>query len=363
MTQDFWKDHPIAMTRRPAAVWVPLLVCCVLAGCGPAAVDVDRAADNRASRAAGPAHLPASASEASVPAGGGPDPAPTSQETASVSPSAGMSLDGLGATPETTAPADDAMSAFESGRVIAVTVHFVRRWGGRLYLVPERRQAGSGQVAVESAARLALTVKPTWAGATNPFPAGTRLLGVALLDGTATVDLSSEVLAWHGTAEEARYSAQALACTLASAGPVERVRVRVEGRSAGVLDGHDIAKLWDGLAVTRPLTPDPTVRLAPIVLSNPRPGLRVADGRLLIQGEASTGQGTVSLRLRDADGQVVAQNFTTAEEKAPKRGPFSAALTFTPPRVAAAWTLEVFEADPGDGTITYQVKVPINVGG
>jgi hypothetical protein len=350
------------MTCRFVSVCALLLVSALLAGCAQAGVEVDRAAaEHQASRASAQTHQrPAdapSAADGATPssADGGP--------AAASAPSSGAVLGELDAAPKTTATGQGDVTAFESGRVTPVTVHFVRRWAGRLYLVPEKRQTGSGVDAVESAARLALTEQPTWAGSVNPFPPGTELLGLALLDGTATLDLSSDVLAWQGTAEDAWYSVQALTRTLASTGRVDRVRVRVEGRSTGRLAGHDVAELWTGIGLDKPVQPDPSARLAPIILAQPRPGSAVTDGRLLIQGEASTGQGTVSLRLRDADGQVVAQNFTTAEEKAPKRGAFSVALPFTPPRRPAVWTLEVFEADPAGGTITYQVTVPVQVGG
>jgi len=350
------------MTCRFMMVCTLLLVSALLAGCAQAGVEVDRAAaDHQASRASAqvpqqpPAGERTGTDDATTSASGSPESAGA--------PSSGVILDEVDAAPKTTAMAPEDMAAFESGRVIAVTVHFVRKWAGRLYLVPERRQTRSGGDAVESAARLALSEQPTWAGAVNPFPKGTKLLGLALLDGTATLDLSSDVLAWRGTAEDAQYSVQALASTLASTGRVDRVRIQVEGRSAGSLAGQDIARLWTGIGIGKPVQPDPTVRLAPITLTQPRPGSAVTDGRLLIQGEASTAQGMVSLRLRDADGQVVAQNFTTAEEKAPKRGAFSAALPFTPPRRLTVWTLEVFEADPAGGTITYLVTVPVQVGG
>jgi hypothetical protein len=242
-------------------------------------------------------------------------------------------------------------------------VHFVYRSNGRIYLVPERRRARAAAGAMEAAAMLALSERPTWPGPANPFPAGTRLLGFTLADGTATLNLSSEVLAWDRGPEEANYAVQALVRTLASVGEVARVRIQVEGQAAGLKRGRDLEKLWGGLAITRPAVPDPAVRVAPITLTTPRPNSAVAGGRVWVQGEASTAGGTVGLRLLDQDGTVMAQNFTTAEETAPRRGAFSASLPFTAPAQPATWSLEVFETNPADGSTTYQIAVPVTVGG
>jgi hypothetical protein len=68
------------------------------------------------------------------------------------------------------------------------------------------------------------------------------------------------------------------------------------------------------------------------------------------------------MRLRDDPGQVMAQGYATAAEDAPGRGPFSAALTFTPPAAPHAWTVETFEVSAEDGRIVCSVHLPIWVG-
>jgi germination protein M len=117
-----------------------------------------------------------------------------------------------------------------------------------------------------------------------------------------------------------------------------------------------------GRAVSGPLTRDPAIPLAPIALAEPAAGALVKGDRLVVKGEASVYEGTVSLRLRDDRGQVMAQGYATAAEGAPGRGPFSAALTFTPPAASHAWTVEAFEVSAEDGRIVYAVHLPIWVG-
>ena len=112
----------------------------------------------------------------------------------------------------------------------------------------------------------------------------------------------------------------------------------------------------------KPLARDPALPLAPIALAEPTPGAQVKGHRLVVKGEASVYEGTVSLRLRDVRGQVMAQGYATAAEDAPGRGPFSAALTFTPPAASHPWTVEAFEVSAEDGRILYLVKLPVWVG-
>jgi hypothetical protein len=157
-----------------------------------------------------------------------------------------------------------------------------------------------------------LGAEPDCPGSRRPFPAGTRLQEIDLDAGTATVELSRSALPAAGAAR--RWPPQALVHTLTQFPTVRRVLVKVGGR-----------------AVSGPLTRDPAIPMAPIALAEPAAGALVKGDQLVVRGEASVYEGTVSLRLRDDRGQVMAQGYATAAEDAPGRGPFSAALTFTPP--------------------------------
>ena len=118
----------------------------------------------------------------------------------------------------------------------------------------------------------------------------------------------------------------------------------------------------DGRAISRPLARDTALPLAPIALAEPAPGALVEGDRLVVKGEASVYEGTVSLRLRDDRGQVMAQGHATAAEGAPGRGPFSGLLSFTPPASPHSWTVEAFEVSAEDGAIVYSVQLPVWVG-
>ena len=228
-----------------------------------------------------------------------------------------------------------------SGRQIDLAVYYIRTWRGHRYLAPEWHPVPYTRAVAAAALGELLGGQPLFPGARRPFPATARLRGVSVEAGTATVDLSGEALP-GGTA--GRWRLQALAHTLAQFPTVQRVKVKREGR-----------------AVAGPLTPDPGP-LAPIALANPAPGVQVKGDRLVVKGEASVFEGTVGLRLRDDRGKVMAQSYATAAQGAPGRGPFSGALSFTPPATSRAWTLDAFEVSPEDGEITYAVTVPVWVG-
>jgi germination protein M len=243
---------------------------------------------------------------------------------------------------------------------LLLQVYFLRTVGGRQYLVPERHAVPATRAVAAAAVRELLAGRPLFPGSRPPFAAGTRLRGVRLDGGTATVDLSREVL--RGPAgDPERYPLQALVHTVTQFRTVKRVVVAVEGRVSGTVAGRSLTAFWD-VAPGEPLVRDRAIRLAPIALATPLPGDVVAGGRLVVKGEASVHEGNVSLRLRDAGGRVMAQGYTTASTGAPGRGPFSGALTFAAPDGPQRWTLEVFEVSAEDGSVVYSVNVPVQVG-
>jgi germination protein M len=230
-----------------------------------------------------------------------------------------------------------------NGGQLNLAVYYLRTFNGRRYLAPEWHPVPYTRAVATAAVGELLAGEPACPGSRRPFPAGARLGGIDVDAGTATVELSRSALPAARAAR--RWSLQALVHTLTQFPTVRRVLVKVGGR-----------------AVAGPLTRDPALPLAPIALREPAAGTLVRGDRLVVKGEASVFEGTVSLRLRDDRGQVMAQGYATAAEGAPGRGEFSGALTFTPPATSHAWSVEAFEASAEDGRILYLVKLPVWVG-
>jgi germination protein M len=258
-------------------------------------------------------------------------------------PTGGTADDGL--APATTAAARARAAQVKqrdsqfSGRQLNLAVYYLRTFEGDRYLAPEWHPVPYTRAVAGAAIGELLTGDPYCPGSQRPFPDGTRLRGVRIEDGTATVDLSG------AGPRLSRWPLQALVHTLTQFPTVRKVQVTADGKAVG-----------------GPLARDRTLRLAPIALAEPAPGAVVTGGRLVVKGEASVYEGTVSLRLKDDREQVVAQGYATAAAGAPGRGPFAGALRFTPPAAPHPWTLEAFEVSAEDGEIGYSVSLPVWVG-
>jgi hypothetical protein len=103
---------------------------------------------------------------------------------------------------------------------------------------------------------------------------------------------------------------------------------------------------------------------AAIVVDSPEPGASVSSP-VAISGTASVFEGTVQLRILDADGEEIAGAFTTASAGAPGRGDFSKQLEFTVDE-AQSGVVEVFEenvapAGEGPGGNLSTVEVPVQL--
>jgi len=261
----------------------------------------------------------------------------------------GLATGEAAATTTTAAPRPQAAPVKQrdshlSGRQLNLAVYYVRTFRGRRYLAPEWHPVPNTRAVAAAAVTELLEGEPYCPGSRRPLPAGTGLAGLQLDNGTATVALSGAGLA--ALPDRARHwPVQALVHTLTQFPTVRRVVVRDGGR-----------------AISGPLTRDRSPPLAPIALAEPAPGALVKGDRLVVKGEASVYEGTVSLRLRDDHGQVMAQGHATAAEGAPGRGPFSGLLTFTPPASPHAWTVEAFEVSAEDGDIVYSTQLPVWVG-
>jgi hypothetical protein len=103
---------------------------------------------------------------------------------------------------------------------------------------------------------------------------------------------------------------------------------------------------------------------AAIVVESPEPGASVSSP-VTVSGTASVFEGTVQLRILDADGEEIASAFTTASAGAPERGDFSEEVAFTVDE-AQDGMVEVFEqnvASPEESPERelFRVEVPVHL--
>lgn len=98
----------------------------------------------------------------------------------------------------------------------------------------------------------------------QPFSADTHLLGINEASGIATVNFSKEILKGQTDAKGEQACLNALALTLSQFNGVTGVRVQVEGKEQGMVEGEDVgAFLGQGGLKRQPLAIDESVVLEP----------------------------------------------------------------------------------------------------
>lgn len=185
-------------------------------------------------------------------------------------------------------------------------------------------------------------------GHPTEIPPRTKLRDVVVVDRKATVDLSREFVSGGGSLSMQARVAQVV-YTLTQWSFVGRVTFEIEGEPVEAIGGegvpaHDVRRS-DLTNVLPPIFVDPP----PSWASSP----------LSLAGNASVFEANVSFRL-EADGETIAQGFTTAAEGAPGRGDFEAMLEFEVDEPTDG-TLVVFEVSAADASETNVVRFPIRL--
>lgn len=235
-----------------------------------------------------------------------------------------------------------------------ITAFFIRFDDSGAWVEPEVHTLEEPTVAVATAAiALAVEGSPHNPDLMTAAPEGTRVLDVRLEDGLLIVDLSEEVRGGSAGSSLEGAFAQQLAHTGAQFDTVEAVQLQIEGEPVEELWGHII---WDG-----PIEPD-TFALTPITFEFPTWGQEVEPGPVTAGGQANTFEATVELRLRDPDGAVVEDTFTTATSGTGTRGEWEHTFE-TPADRPGTWTVEAIEPDPsgGEGRPPLVTRVQIRV--
>ena len=211
--------------------------------------------------------------------------------------------------------------------------------------------------AVARAALEALLAGPsdveTAAGVSTAIPEGTQLLDVSIEEGVATVDLSSEFESGGGSLSTMMRLAQVV-YTLTQFPTVEGVDFELDGEPVDVFSG-------EGIVLDHPQTrADYEDMLPAITVATPGIGAQV-QSPLLIAGTANVFEATVTVRILDAAGNVLVEDFTTATCGTGCRGDYETELAF---EVADEQDgLIQLQADDaaGTGTMPGLVEIPVTL--
>jgi germination protein M len=233
----------------------------------------------------------------------------------------------------------------------------------------QRNRAHPQTVRVATAALQELLAGPTqgeWnrSGITTSIPVGTRLLGVDIDNGVATVDLASEFQAGAGSGSLQLRLAQVV-YTLTQFPTVRKVRFELDGAPVNVLSNR-------GVVVDRPVARRdygktdcagfPSSQQGFIQINSPSPGARISGGGskgspVVVRGCSSTFEGTLNWDLKTKDGVTISAGVAQGGSLRP--GPFR--FTIPPPSVGEGLAvLQVYEPPAsGEGGPTSRASVPV----
>jgi len=208
---------------------------------------------------------------------------------------------------------------------------------------------------VATAAVTALLDGPTsqerGAGFTSAVPDDTRLLGIGIRDGVATVDLTSEYQSGGGALSMQTRLGQVV-YTLTQFPTVKGVLFELDGQHVDVLGG-------EGVVVDEPVTRKDYRSLMPAILvTDPQIGERV-DNPVVVQGSANVFEANVTVEIVDAGGKVVGHAFTTASCGTGCRGTFSVEVPYEVSSATRGLIIVHDDDAAGTGTPPHEVRIPV----
>ena len=255
----------------------------------------------------------------------------------------------------TTTPSPTSGSTAGQPGTIPTTPHALR-----VYWVQSEQIAVAGtpapnNAAVAKAAMNALLAGPqgiaAQLGMTTAIPTGTRLLGLTIANGTATVDLTGSFQSGGGSLSMQLRVAQ-IVYTLTQFTTVRHVDFKLDGIQVTAIGGEGL--LVDGVdrATFEAVTPA-------VLVESPLPG-DVVTPPLSASGTANTFEATVNYTLTGPGDQVIKQGFTTASSGSGTRGTFALTLPFTASQPVPA-SFSMYEVSAKDGSRIHVVKVPVHL--
>ncbi|MEW6573863.1 MAG: Gmad2 immunoglobulin-like domain-containing protein [Bacillota bacterium] len=255
--------------------------------------------------------------------------------------------------PETTQPKPPATEPVRPAKM-PVAVYYLKTTPQEMYLVREVHSVPRADSAPEAALKELISGEPEIKDAYRVLPPDTKILGIEIKNGLATVDFSKEVLRANVGATGEALGIQSIVNTLTEFPEIKEVAFKVEGKV------DDAAKDWWGHVglYGQPFTRHLFKVYEPAIwIYHPQPDQKVTSP-LPVTGSARVFEGNVVVRLGTEDGTVLARNFGTATKGAPGRGDFKIELKFDSPGTGEGW-VEAFSESPEDGSEVDKVRVPV----
>jgi spore germination protein GerM len=197
------------------------------------------------------------------------------------------------------------------------------------------------------------TVSERELGFASAVPTGTKLLGIAIHNGVATVDLTSEFQDGAGSRSMQMRLGQVV-YTLTQFPTVQKVRFRLDGTPVNVFSS-------EGIVLDHPVGRNDYSDLLPaITVAKPASDSSVTSP-VTVAGTANVFEANVTVEILNANGDVVGKTFTTASCGTGCRGTYSVPVSFKVAK-AQSGTIVVHDDDAaGTGKPPHEVRVPVTL--
>ena len=190
-------------------------------------------------------------------------------------------------------------------------------------------------------------------GLTTAVPQGTRLLGLSIENGIASVDLTSEFESGGGTLSMQARLAQVV-YTLTQFPTVKSVLLSLDGERVDVIGG-------EGVLVDRPLRRKDFAELLPAILVTSPALVQRVESPVVVSGSANVFEANVTVEVLDSSGKQIASTFTTATCGTGCRGTYSVAVPYEVDDEQEG-TIVVHDDDAaGAGRPPHEVRIPVTL--
>lgn len=217
-----------------------------------------------------------------------------------------------------------------------------------LYEVPETQAVA--RAAMERLLAGSIGQRDGYARLSSAIPGGTRLLGLSISGGVATVDLSGEFESGGGSRSALARLGQVV-YTLTQFSTVDAVRFEIDGQPVTVFGS-------EGLVIDSPLERGDFEDVLPaIFVDRPAFGAALATGSH-VTGTSNNFEATFQIAILDNDGRILFDEMAMATSGSGTRGTFDVVIEYDVAR--AQWgTLRVFEPSAQDGSPIHVRDYPV----
>lgn len=234
-----------------------------------------------------------------------------------------------------------------------VAVYYLKNNNNEMYLVREVHQVEKSAGVARAALNELISGTPITSGAFKVLPADTKILDIKIENSLATVDFSKEVLEANVGASGEGLGIASIVNTLTEFPTVQKVQFTVNGKAENGMDWWGHVGLYE-----QPFERNLNSVHEPVIWVNAPATGQTITSPVKISGNARIFEAMVSFRLKDKNGNILAQGSTMAAAGAPDRGDFEGKLNFSPP-TAEEGQLEVFEVSMKDGSDLNMVIIPV----